>query len=38
MPRMRFFNHLQDVILALYQNDLNNFLASQQENRKIGFI
>ncbi|MBE0328507.1 hypothetical protein [Klebsiella pneumoniae] len=33
-----FFNHLQDVILALYQNDLNNFLASQQENRKIGFI
>ncbi|HBM3089213.1 hypothetical protein PTQ46_14475 [Klebsiella michiganensis] len=33
-----FFNHLQDVILAQYQDDLDNFLASQQENRKIGFI
>ncbi|ATM05101.1 hypothetical protein [Raoultella planticola] len=33
-----FFNHLQEVILAMYQDGLDNFLASQQENRKIGFI
>lgn len=33
-----FFNHLQDVILAQYQDDLDNFLASQKENRTIGFI
>ncbi|EOW2276201.1 MULTISPECIES: hypothetical protein [Klebsiella pneumoniae complex] len=33
-----FFNHLQEVILAMYQDGLDNFLASQQESRKIGFI
>lgn len=33
-----FFNHLQKVILAMYQDGLDNFLASQQEDRKIGFI
>ncbi|PHY69818.1 hypothetical protein CS366_09680 [Serratia marcescens] len=33
-----FFNHLQKVILAMYQDDLDNFLASQQEKRTIGFI
>ncbi|MCZ3467590.1 hypothetical protein LRS20_01550 [Klebsiella pneumoniae] len=33
-----FFNHLQKVILAMYQDDLDDFLASQQEKRTIGFI
>ncbi|HBX8459029.1 TPA: hypothetical protein MII19_16045 [Klebsiella pneumoniae] len=33
-----FFNHLQKIIMGLYENDLDNFLASQQENRTIGFI
>lgn len=33
-----FFKHLQDVILSIYHDDLENFLASEQENRKIGFI
>nr|DAI75498.1 MAG TPA: hypothetical protein [Caudoviricetes sp.] len=33
-----FFNHLQKIIMSLYEDDLDNFLASQQENRTIGFI
>lgn len=33
-----FFNHLQKLIMGLYEDDLDNFLASQKENRTIGFI
>lgn len=33
-----FFNHLQKIIMSLYEDDLDNFLATQKENRTIGFI
>ncbi|HBS9329747.1 hypothetical protein CFY86_29060 [Raoultella ornithinolytica] len=33
-----FFNAVHKIILALYQDDLENFLASQQSVRRIGFI
>ncbi|QLV87827.1 hypothetical protein HV265_12955 [Citrobacter sp. RHBSTW-00678] len=33
-----FFDHLQKIIMGLYEDDLANFLASQQETRTIGFI
>lgn len=32
------FSHLQTILLGLYQNDLEDFLASQQSPRSIGFI
>ncbi|HIE4801236.1 TPA: hypothetical protein ACXNDR_003952 [Serratia marcescens] len=32
-----FFNHLQELILDIYKNDLDDFLQSEKPSRRIGF-